>query len=212
MPTGTRPAPPAHTVRVALSGSLWSHKWVNVWWLSTPSASGVTTNDMKTLADGIAAAWATNVAPVVHTGITLTQVSLEYFPGDGTVLDYVGTYSTVGSRGTGPQDAACSTVVDWVISAYYRGGHPRSYIGAPASADISNGSDLSSAFLTACATGMNAFRNAVNALAPTTIGTVTMGTVSFVTNHAYRGTALFRAYTSVKIRSKIGSQRRRILS
>lgn len=212
MPSGTRPGPLPSTARVAISGTIWGHRWVNVFWLNVTHSAAVTVNDLKSIADGIDAAWAANVAVQLDNHAVMNQVDVAFFPTSTTEVRYTGSYNRVGGQASQLQDAAACVVVVWIISAFYRGGKPRSYLPGVRADQLNNGSDFTSAFVSTTATGMNNYRNAVNALTSTNITAVTMGTLSFIHANAYRAAAVFYEYTSVKIRSKLGTQRRRILS
>src|SRR5690348_6410409 len=214
MPTGPRPAPPAGTARVAISGTILGHRWVNVWYLQVAHSGAVTVNDLQTIADGIHTSWGASVAPLVSSDVVMKTVDITYFPSAGTELRYTGSYSTAGGAAASPQDAGACFVIRWVIGEYYRGGHPRSYIPGVPAGSITNGSDLSATFMTNAAADLNAHRNAINALTSTNITSVTMGTVRYASGGAWLSPPRFVAYTSCAVGKlgKLGSQRRRILS
>jgi len=214
MPTGPRPAPPAGTARVAISGTTLGHSWVNVFYLQLTHTSAVTVNDLQTIADGISTAWAAHSGSF-DTECVLTGVDVTFIPTSGTELRYVGSYSHAGtSTVTALKDVSANFVVDYVISDYYRGGHPRSYLsGVPVDA-TTDGANLTSAYQSGIVTNWNAIRNAINALTSTNITGTQMGTVRFSSGHSWLTPPRFVPFTSVKIgkRGKIGSQRRRILN
>lgn len=200
------------TARVAISGTIWGHKWVNVFWLNITHSGVVTVSDLQTIANGIDTAWSANVKGVLDNHCVMTSIDVAFFPTSTTEVRYTGSYNEIGTQASQLTDAAACTVVDWIISAYYRGGKPRSYVPGVRADQVNNGSDFSAAYLTAAATAFNNYRNAINALTSTNITAVVMGTLSFVQANAYRAAAVFYTYTSVKIRPKLGTQRRRILS
>lgn len=197
-----------------MQGTIFTHRWVNVFYLQL-SGSGITVNDLQTIANGIEAAWVADPAHALTGDVTLSSVTVDYVPSVGNSLQFVGSYSAAGSGGgTTVQDASACHVVDYVISASYRGGHPRSYVPGVDVSTVSAGSNVSSAQQSVVATRYNAFRNAVNALTSTNVTATVMGTVSFQTAGAWRTPPIFRAYTSVKYGNggKLGSARRRIHS
>lgn len=212
MPTGTRPLPLPSTARVAISGTVFTHKWTNVFWLDVTHTDPVTVNDLQTIADAIATSWNTNVANLLTTAVSLTEVQIVFFPTSGTELVFTGAYSHPGIQGDQVHDAGASIVVDWTIGAFYRGGHPRSYIPGPRSDKVNNGSTLDAAYATSLVTAWNTLRNNINALTSTNITAVVMGTCSFVRDKAYRVAPVFFPYTSTRVRPILGSQRRRITS
>lgn len=214
MPVGPRPDPPDGTVRVALSGTIFGHKWANVFWLDVATAGPATVSDLQDLANEIDTAYGTDVWGIPCNEAVWTQIALEYFHSGGN-LSYVKSISHSAGGGPGAvTDASACFVVDYVISASYRGGHPRVYIPGVKSISITNGSAIDATLMTSIVNGVNAFRNALNAFTTTNLTAVTMGTVSFVRAHAWRTPPVFEPYTSVKPgkSSKLGSQRRRILS
>lgn len=212
VPAGVRPPIPPGIARVAILGTLMGHRWTQVFYLQV-SGSAITINDLESLSDEIATLWNTDVAVEVPSVVVLTNVSIVYIPSVGEELTYEGAYSHAGSAaGTIVSDASACYVMNWKISSYYRGGHPRSYMPGVNTASISNGSDVSAGTQTSLAAAWNSFRNSLNAYTTTNITALTMGTLSFQTANAWRVTPLFRAFTSVTARAKLGSQRRRILS
>jgi hypothetical protein len=177
------------------------------------AGSGVVSADLNTLAASIGTAWNTDLAPQVPSQVVLDEVAVVYVPSVGNEITGVSTTTHAGSNaGTILQDAAGSYVLNWLISAYYRGGHPRTYLPGVTSGNITNGSDVSASFASGLATAANSFRTAINALTTTNITGVEMGTVSFASGNAWRTTPQFRAYNGVTVGLKLGSQRRRIHS
>lgn len=212
MPSGPRPAPPGSSVRVALSGSVFATYWANVFWLQLTESGTVDVSDLHTLADAIAAAFHTQVLGALTSNIYLTQVKLTHWDGSGNEIQYVGTYSFQGGGTSQQHNAAVAIVVDWFISAHYRGGHPRSYWPGPADDQINNGATLSSSYRTTLATCAANFLSAVNALTASHVTGVAMGTVSFVHAGAWRTPPVFRAYIGSAIRQVLGIQKRRLQS
>lgn len=212
MPTGPRPPIPPGVARVAISGTTMTHKWVMVFYLQITGGT-VTVNDLQSVANEIDSLYNSNINPLVPSTVTMTDIKVVYVPSVGNEVVFEGNYSRTGiGAGTQVADASACFVVNWHISAYYRGGHPRTYMTGVTTTEITNGSDLSSTATTAVSGGWNAFRNALNAFTTTNISTIVMGTLSFQSGNVWRATPLFRAYTSVSTRSKLGSQRRRILT
>lgn len=212
MPTGTRPPQPPGTVKVVLQGINYTHRWVNVFYLSLTTSGAVTVTDLQTLANAIASSWNTRIRPSLDNHCVLQSVELIYVPSAGNELVYTAPVTYTGGGADPVSDASAAYVINWVISAMYRGGHPRSYWPGCINAYITNGSDITGAGQTALNTAASNFRNDINALTSTNVTGVAMGTVSFASNNAWRTTPVFRAYTSNRVRNKLGSQRRRILS
>ena len=212
MPPGTRPPIPPGFAKVVLSGTLYNHRWVNVFYLQITTGGVVTVNDLQTVANGIASSWNTRIRPSLDNVCVLTGVQIIYVPSVGNEVVFQGTYTYTGAGNDHVSDAGAAYVIDWTISAAYRGGHPRSYWPGVINAYVTNGSDITAAGLTALNTAATNFRNDINVLTATNITAVVMGTLSFASGKVWRGTPIFRAYNSNKVRNKLGSQRRRILS
>jgi hypothetical protein len=212
MPVGTRPNPPADTVRVALSGTVWGHKWANVFWLRLTTSGAVTVTDLQTIANAVAAAYNTNILTFCGNQTVLSEVSLLYYDASGPALAYVAAPNDVGGQPSTFPDASGSYLVQWVISAAYRGGHPRSYFPGPNNGDIQTGGQLISSAHAALATHANDLHTAVNAITSTNVTTVEMGTVSFVRAAAWRTPPVFYPYTSAIANGSIGTIKRRIRS
>lgn len=212
MPTGPRPSPPGSTVRVAISGSVFATYWANVFWLELTESGTIDVSDLTTIADAISAAWNSHVAPVVTTNVFLTQVKVTHFDSGGTETQYVGTYSHEGTQTSQLHSCADCIVVDWFISAHYRGGHPRSYWPGPSDTDIDNGSTLHSTYRSSLASAAAAFLTAINAITSTHASAVAMGTVSFQHAGAWRTPPVFRPYIGSAIRPVLGIQKRRLTS
>lgn len=214
MPTGHRPAPPVGTARVAVSGTYQGHPWVSVMYLEL-TGTGITINDLSTLAGDIATDWDSNFKGFYTSAVVLTQVDIRYIPSLGNELRFVGAYSHAGTNGgTTGADASACYVLSWVISDYYRGGHPRTYLpGVPANL-ITNGSDIDATTFASLISNANSYRSAINALTTTNITGVQIGTVRFASNNAWLSPPRFVPFTGVKAgkKLKLGSQRRRILA
>lgn len=212
MPSGHRPPIPPTYARVAFSGTTQTHKFANVFYLGL-TGGGIVSSDLNTLATSLATQWNTNIAPALCNTVTLTNTDIVYIPSVGNELVGASSASHNGQVVNAPvDDVSASFVVNWLISAYYRGGHPRWYLPGVDRTAVTNGSAIAGANTSALATDMAAFRTAVNAMTTTNISAVVIGTMSFQSGNAWRGTPLFRPFTGVKIKSTLGSQRRRIHS
>jgi hypothetical protein len=173
----------------------------------------VTVGDLQSIADEIDTLWNADIKTVSSADVTMTSVEIVFVTAVGAELTYVGTYSRTGTlAGTTINDASACAVINWKISAYYRGGHPRSYMPGLTTAAVASGSDVTSGTRTSLATAWNNFRNSLNAFTTTNVSAIAMGTLSFASGNAWRVTPVFRPYTSVAVRAKLGSQRRRILT
>jgi hypothetical protein len=197
-----------------MSGKFDGHAYTSVFYLNLTHGV-VTVTDLQNVADYIAAQWNTNYGPEVTGAVTLTAVDIRFIPTVGSELRYVGTYGYAGTNAGGnPDNVSSCSVIDFVISDYYRGGHPRQYVPGPPLTAISNGSDISGTYMSALVAAVNTFRNNLNAHTTTNISAIVMGTVRFASGGAWLVPPRFVAFTSVKAGKnlKMGAQRRRILS
>lgn len=210
MPVGHRPAPPVDTIRVALSGTCRTLPWTNVFYLQVTTDGTKTAADLKTLTDAVVAAFFLRMKAVISADVTIVDAKSVWISAVGGEVAYEGTYSNVCTGGTSVNNVATSAVINWSINAYYRGGHPRMYMPGVVLANTTNGSTLTAAYASAIAAGAALWLSDTNALTATHILTTKLGTVSFQTLGAWRTPPIFRAYTSVSVRSFLGTQRRRI--
>lgn len=210
MPSGHRPPIPPPIARVALSGTYQGHHWTTVYYLNL-TGSGITAADLNTLATDIATAWNTRFGANVTNTVILTEVAIVYVPSVGNEVNGVWTGSHTGTGGgVEIENAGTCLVVNWKISAYYRGGHPRTYMPGLAQVQVTNGSAVAAGAITTYTTAWSGFLADNNGFTTTNISGVQMGTLSYQTGNSWRTTPLFRPYTGVAIRSVVGSQRRRI--
>lgn len=211
MPIGQRPAPPVGTCRLAISGKINGHTWVNVMWLQLTLSGAATVNDLKVVVDAIATSYATNMLHQAPNTVTVEQITASWLHATGQSLDYVGAYSLAGSDTGTVADDAAAAVINWTIGDYYRGGHPRTYVPGVETNKMTGGSDLTSSARSTYAQYANTFRNAVNALTSGNITAVKLGTVRFVSNKQWLSPPVFREYTSAGCRSVIGLIRGRLI-
>lgn len=210
MPSGVRPPIPPGYARVAFSGTWMTKPWVTVFYLQL-TGTGITAADLNTLAGDIGTAWNTNCAGQVTADVVATACTIVYVPSVGTEIVGSASFSHAGTGGgTSVDNSASSYVINWHINAYYRGGHPRWYVPGPVVADISNGSVVSGTRQSTLISAYSNFLTAVNGYTTTNISATSMGTMSFQSGNAWRGTPLFRKFQSVSVRALLGSQRRRI--
>lgn len=210
MPTGHRPPIPPGYARVAIKGTVQTKPWVMIFYLQL-TGTGITSADLNTLAGTIGSSWNTNIATQVTNDVVQTEVDIVYVPSVGNEITGTNTTAHTGSAASTIIDNVASCfVINWHINAYYRGGHPRTYMPGPRIADVSAGSVVGATALTNLASAWNNVLTAINAATTTNITAVVMGTISFQTANAWRTTPLFRAYKSVSVRNLLGTQRRRI--
>ena len=132
-----------------------------------------------------------------------------YGPGEELVK---GT-NTVSLPGTKTQPAApanCAVAVSWKVAVGYRGGHPRSYIPGIDQNDIPSLTHISATLASTLAAGGNTFLNSVNGHVQGPLTSLTLGTMSFVRQKAWRTPPVFIPYTLCACDTRIDSQRNRL--
>jgi hypothetical protein len=215
-----RPAPPVDTVRVAVSGTVFNHKWTNIFWLKVTTDGTRTVNDLASVLDTLLASFNTRFCAQMGSNLGGTITAEGVWQTSSTnILDVVRTHAAVPSGIASVGDAAACYVVSWKLGLRYRGGKPRTYLASVPASSVTNGSDITSGELTAMAAAAVGFMADVNAATATHISAVQLGTVSFFTNGGsetlpptYRTPPVFEPYTGSGIRTKLGTQRRRILT
>jgi hypothetical protein len=211
MPIGKRPQPPVGTARVALTGTVFTHEWVNVMYLRLTHVNPVTVNDLETLLNVMADSWGTRFAASLHTSTILSQIDATFIKAAGESLQYTHTEAKAGSSPNALADSSACYVINWAIGDYYRGGHPRSYLPGVISTAMVNGSNLLAANVTALATAATGFLNDVNAATSTNVSQTELGTVRYQSDEAWLDPPAFKPFQSASIRSIIGTQRRRLV-
>lgn len=163
---------------------------------------------LSTFADDVLNAWASSILADQSAGAQLLSARVLSYVGGH---EYTGASTTSASGGTAGDSlpAQVCAVVNWLEIETYRGGHPRTYIwGVPESAFLLANSSLSGAYRTALSSEANDFLTQFNAL------TLAGGPQLSVLHRVAAGVPLTPGYLnalhSPTVRSKVGSQRRRI--
>jgi len=210
VPIGHRPAPPTDTCRLAFSGTNWGLPWTCVLWAQLTNVGARQQADLDSIVQTIANAWGTNLAVQAGTQYAGNTLTAEWITGAGSQLNSVMTHADVPSAAVSSPDVATCVVIDWITGQRYRGGHPRTYFPSIATTSIQNGSQVTAAQRTATVAAALAFRTAVNAATHGNISTVTLGTVRFQSAGAWLSPPTFVAYNGAKVRTILGTQRRRL--
>lgn len=210
VPPGHRPQQPVDTIRVALSGTQNTLPFTCILWLKVTTDGTKTSADLKTVVDAFVAAWFLRFKAQQSSAVTYTGVNAVWLTGVGTELTYINSFSDVCTGSTGVANTSSCIVVDWAINAYYRGGHPRTYLPGVILSSVVNASSLAAGYVSAIAAAAVLVISDTNALTATHILTTGLGTVSFASGNAWRVPPLFRPYTSASVRAVMGTQRRRL--
>jgi hypothetical protein len=186
------------------------------------AGSAPTGANCVTLADGVESAWVTDLTPLMHDALTLTEVD---------VLD-IATDSGLSGQWNGSEPGTRSGVylpvqvcanVEYGIARRYRGGKPRCYFPFGCVADLLDQGHWSNTFVGGVNSGVEAFFTAVEALDVGAMGALNHVNLSFyqgftnITNSSgreravpkYRDVALLDSITGYSMKAVLGSQKRR---
>lgn len=210
MPAPPRPQPPTDTIRVALSGTTVNQPWTCIQYLQVTTDGTKTAADLKTVADAYAAAFFLRMKASMSSSVILTDVKAVWVTGPGTELAYDSSVNDVMTGATIINNVATCIVLNWAINAYYRGGHPRTYLPGVISANTTTSNQLTAAYQASIAAAAALWLSDTNALVGVHILSVKMGTISFQTGNNWRVPPIFRAFTSPSVRAVFGTQRRRL--
>lgn len=212
MPEGKRPPVPPLHAKVELKGTIFGHATRNICYLAV-AGSGIGNADMNAIASGLRTAWDARFKAVQTADASIVEIKITYIPAVGEEIVGLNTTAVTGTlAGTTVTDAAASYLVNWNVNRYYRGGKPRWYIPGVLSTAVSAGSSVDSTRRTALTTGANGFINDVNALTSTNVTSVTLGTLSFQHDKAWRATPVFWQFMTGSAGLYLVTQRRRIRS
>jgi len=167
------------------------------------------TADLQSFTNLARSSWVTNMLSLQTPNVTLRTVYGTYL-GDLTSAQVSATGSNAGTRTGGTLAASQCALVNLKISRRYRGGHPRLYIPAGAQTDVLDPQHWSSGFLTAFATGWNAWVAAMNGFTSASISSQFFSNVSYYHAGGLRATPVVDAVTASALNSIPGTQRRRL--
>jgi hypothetical protein len=186
------------------------------------SGAAPTAGNCITLAGDIAALWNTDLAPIIVSNFSLTEVDVQDIATDsGASGQWTGSHPGSFSGLEIPFSAANN--VEYGISRRYRGGKPRMFLPPPSQSAMATGGQWTDTFLTDVTNQVPAFFSGVEALTVGSMGTLDHVNLSYykgftnVTNSSgreravptYRAAALVDTVESYIPKREIGSQRRR---
>jgi hypothetical protein len=174
------------------------------------------------LAGDIAAAWASDLAPLTPDNYSLGEVDVLDIASDSG-LSGQWTGSDPGTRAGSYLPVNCAVNVEFDIARRYRGGKPRMYLSPGVQADLVSQGDWGNGFVTQVNTGVAAFFAAIEATVIGAVGPLKHVNLSYykgftnVTNSSgreravptYRASALVDPIVGYSAKQVVGSQRRR---
>lgn len=175
-----------------------------------------------TLATDVAAAWNTNLAPLISSEWSLREVDVQDIATE-TGASGVWTGNDAGSSAGAVLPSQVATNIEFNIARRYRGGKPRMFLPCPGASAQSTPADWTSDFTAAVDTGITAFFAELEALSIGAVGQLTHVNLSYyqgfknITNSSgreravptYRAAALLDTVTGYSTKQTMGSQRRR---
>lgn len=181
---------------------------VNIWHIRYDGAGGNQT-DLDLLRDDVTAAIQAFLHPLQHVdavdqAITITDLTSDTALVSGDVPTGAGTHAG------GASPANCAAVVSWKIHRRYRGGHPRTYVGAiPLTAYLDERA-FTTTYTNLLITRGATFLVDINALVEGVYGNLELGSLSYFSGGAARVTPVFDPITAATANARPDSQRRRL--
>lgn len=212
MPQGNRPNPPAHVARVALGGTVFGVNWNNVFWVRNGKQQTPSQSDFQDFATTLWQYYHDKFLPLAHQEVLLTTSSALYYGPAGADLGAEFGSSAPGSKDSQRAPNSLSCGISWTIQQHYKGGHPRTYLPPTTTEELQDGHTWKSAFISDVADAANDFQTAVEGYSLGNLGTLHLGTVSFVLRKEWRDPPVFRDYVpgAARVDSRPDTQRRRL--
>lgn len=143
------------------------------------------------------------------TDLTVNEVILTDLTSD-TSPRVLETPGWTGSRSGISSPASACVLASYGVSRRWRGGHPRTYFPLGDAALMLDSTTWDTSFLEQVATDVAAFNTAINDTPVPGGGSAYMASVSYYTGGVLRTTPYIDEITSVNIKPRICSQRRRL--
>lgn len=210
MPSGPHPPIPAGIGRIFISGIYGGAEWGNAFNIQGTTSGTPSQTDWDNVVQGVLNAYQSHIMPLQSTASTCQEAKGVYVPSPGNELISIRSSTTVGGQtGTG-LTAQVAGVISWGIGAYYRGGHPRTYVPAMSNSNTATESTFTTAFATLLETDGAAFVTAVNAVTSGAFTGVKLVTVAYARHNAWLGTPLVFPIVNASAHLRIDTQRRRL--
>lgn len=178
--------------------------------VSAPTTSNLTQGEANSLAAHLFTTITGNLKALSHTSTNYTHLQLTYVGNFGELWEATHEQTVVGTHIGTPLDASTALLLSWHTSAYWRGGHPRSYVPGMVLENMANIKSWSSTFKDLGTQMGNECISEVATNPPSPFTSVTLGFL-----HRKRAGALleppqFFPYISCTAKASIASQRRRL--
>lgn len=208
MPTPPRPGP--GIARVAYSGAYNGTVWAHVQHVRVNPQSNLTQTIADELAIGMHNAFGGAWAPHLSLQWSLQETNIVLFTDVGTVLEAVTSSVTSGQDSGVTMSGGTALVVSWKTSAYYRGGHPRTYLTGIVQDRLANSKSWTAQTITDFDAGALAYRNAINQIGLAGSHSVTFGLLRTKSQGVDLEPPLFYPIIGHAVHGRVDSQRRRL--
>jgi hypothetical protein len=204
------PGPPG-TARVAITGNAAGEPFANVFWCNLTGGTTATQAELDAWNTSFYTAYATNLASLIVTGVTINTSTATLFQTTETALHSVHTGSNQGTFSDTPvhNNSSCK-VISWISNVYWKGGKPRTYVPTVGQTETTDLKTLITTAVTKVAAQGAAFHNAVNALNSGSISQTQHGFVSFKSGGVFRPSPVFFPILGAAAHPRLGSQRGRL--
>lgn len=180
-----------------------------MWFKSTTSGT-IDEAAVLVLAQDLHEAYVAHLLNVIPGGTELDETKVRWHLSGGGFVEAIYVHADGGAGSGSNAPAQCAPVIDWHIASTYRGGHPRTYLPGIATANVTGLDAVDNTFRATLATHAKAFIDAVEADTTDPFPERRIGTVRFFSGHAALDPPEFFRYTAASVRSRLGTQRRRI--
>jgi hypothetical protein len=212
MPEGNRPNPPANVAHWSVLGTVAGTSWANTFWVRNGSGIQPSATDFANAVADMHLKWVQYFIEHVNTDVIVTGSDGLYYGTTGADLGFTYQHQDTGSFSGTVLPAQVATGISWAIQAHYKGGHPRTYLPAPAQSALFSSRLFNPSHANAVRGAANSFLTAINATSHGSFNDVHLGTVSFVLRKQWRTPPVFRDFIpgQATVDQRIDTQRRRL--
>lgn len=201
---------PTSCARISIEGGYGGVTFANVFHVGTTSIDPPDTSDLDDLANAVADAYHDNFMPLMWHTALLTQASIQFMTLSDILISSVVSRSDTGSMTGTAAPSSLAGVVSWSISEAYRGGHPRTYIGALEDGQVQDINHLTSTYVSGLDSAAGGFLSDVNGYTSSAWLDVGLGIVRTVRSRVILDPPEIALITGHRVSSRIRTQRRRL--
>jgi hypothetical protein len=213
MPAPPRPDPPAGSIRASLNGINGPNsRWTNVFWIRDGSQSVPSDAALNSIAQIVYGSFKDKFLIHMNTEAVLEGCQVIYYGANGLAIGGQYILNSNGTRVGTPLPAQVASVVSWHLQQRYRGGHPRTYIGALVDDIMRDQRLFLDSWCDTLRVSADEFHFQINAMNVGGGADSHLGTVSFVLDKAWRSPPVFRDFTpgAAIVDNRIDTMRRRL--